>query len=65
MTVPILVWNVDLEESMCLVMKCNTVTKVSRLYELSSYIPDLTNKTHLENVNLFRKYANEYCEELV
>ena len=65
MAVPILVWNVDLEESMCLVMKCNTVTKDSRLYELSSYIPDLTNKTHLENDNLFRKYANEYCEELV
>ena len=54
----------DSEESILFVItKCNTVIKNSVLCKACKYIRDITNKTYLENANLFRKYASKYCEE--
>ena len=46
---------VDSEESiMRVIMKCNTVAQDSLLYkDKVCYIRDTTNKTYLENANLF------------
>ena len=60
MTVPILRSN--LEESVCVIKKCNTVLPGMAYWyyttmDMSVYL-DITNKTYLKNDNLFWKYAS-------